>query len=247
MARRGGWLACLALAALLAGPRAACAEEEEADPPESPARQKPEPLLGAEDLVRIQELLQKLSRAFLDGDAKAALDLFAPRNDRDLERHDRLRRILEREFETSRYVAFELLEPPLADDSFNETTHSVWVRWRCAYEDRNDRKQRSYFHNDVFTVMRLQDGSFRLVDSPLFDTLGQRRRLGLVADALLGAIALLAALTFWVWMGFEAFWLRPRSHRWRILVAALPFVGALAFFFARYLPEWQRRRAAPAG
>ena len=83
-----------------------------------------------------------------------------------------------------------------------------------------------------------------LTSSPFFDTLGRRQRWFFVSDMLLGAILILAMMGFWVWMGFEAFRLRPRSHFWRASVLLVPLLGAVGFFLWAYLPGLRRGRLA---
>lgn len=208
------------------------------------AQESPErlPCLTATERGDLQQCLAALAEAFQAGNAEAALKMFAPRHDTDLERQERIRETLEREFAACRYLSLEFLDQPVVEDCPNEATWIVWVRMRIGYEDRNTKLTHTYHHNDTFIVTRLEDGRFRLADSPWFDTLGKRQRLGLLGDVALLAIGMLAALAFWVWMGFEAHWLRPRSHAWRLIVVLLPLLGAIAFFAAKYVPEWQRRR-----
>ncbi|MBI3828441.1 MAG: hypothetical protein HY291_02935 [Planctomycetes bacterium] len=199
---------------------------------------KQEAILGAEDLKRIQNLFDAMKQAFLARDAAAATRLFIPRSPEEQARLDQIAVNIRKELRKERYEAgsgFEVeeLEP---DAKLSPVRYSVWVRIHYKLLDKPNMPARTSTHNDFFVLERMPDGSFAFVDSPYFDTLGQRQGLNIVADAMLALLGLLAALSFWVWMGFEAFRMRPRSHGWRVFVF-VPLLGALVFFLAAYLPR----------
>jgi hypothetical protein len=205
---------------------------------EGPSGGKQEVILSAEDLKRIQELFDALKLAFLARDSAAANRLFIPRSPDEQARMDQIAVNIRKELRKERYEAgsgFEIeeIEP---DAKLSPVRYSVWVRIHYKLLDKPNMPARTSSHNDFFVLERMPDGSFAFVDSPYFDTLGQRQGLNIVADAMLALIGLLAALSFWVWMGFEAFRLRPRSHGWRVFVL-VPLLGAVVFFLAAYLPR----------
>lgn len=198
-------------------------------------------VLSAEDRARVAELFEALKQAFMARDAGAAARLFIARTGDEQLRLETIAANIRRELRKEGYVqpnGFEILELT-PDARLSPARVNVWARLAYRMVDKQGLPPRRGQHNDFFVLERLPDGAFALVDSPYFDTLGQRQGLNLVADALLGLIGILAALSFWVWMGFEAFRLRPRSHAWRVLVM-LPLLGALIFFVAAYLPRLKR-------
>jgi hypothetical protein len=238
--RRAWWC----LAAGLAAFGAARAAEPEKTPV---AEVKPvSGELTPADLSQVRGLLERMRLAFLAGDYKRARDLFVARGEAEELQRDRGVQALRREFRAADYTEFEVLEAVL-DERVDPARHRLWLRLRAVCADRPGGAIRENRHNDFFLVERQADGSFALVDSPYFDTLGQRQGVGLVADMILTAILVLAGLTFWVWMGYQAFSLRPRSRTWRIVVTLAPVAGAAVFFAVKYLPELFKKREAPAG
>lgn len=102
--------------------------------------------------------------------------------------------------------------------------------------------------SQAFVVQKLDDGSFLLVQSEFFDSLGLRQGVGaLVVEGLLALMALCALMVFTVWMGIDAWRLRPRSRLWR-LVVAIPVIGPAAYFFMVWCPRQFGffRKEAPA-
>ena len=201
--------------------------------------------LTPEELEAVKALFQKLADGFNHGDAHAVAILFVNQTSH---RHARIAEGLEREFSDISYSDFTILSVS-PDETLNRKCHSVDVTLRRRIEDRT--KARAGAHAAVnanagahefatttesFIVQKMDDGAFALIDSPFFDKLGLRQGIGIVVDAVLAIMGLIAALAFWVWMGFEASWARPRSRLWRALVYGLPVAGALIFFAAKYMP-----------
>ncbi|MCW8128856.1 MAG: hypothetical protein KIS92_00600 [Planctomycetota bacterium] len=233
------WAVLAAL--LLAAAGAPCAEP--AGAPDEP--EAPKVLLSEAERARLGELFEGLRLAFLARDSGAVVRLFIARSPEEQARLEVVSANIKRELHKERYQqgdGFEIEYEPEAH--VPPVRYSVWVRLTYRLFDKPGYPPRQGTHNDFFLVERLPDGAFAIVDSPYFDTLGQRQGLNLVADALLIVIALLAALSFWVWMGFEAFSMRPRNHAWRTFVM-IPGIGALAYFVFCYLPAF-RRKPAPA-
>jgi len=231
-------LCALALALACGAPPAFAAAEKKGE------RTLAAPSLSTEDLKAVQELFERLSSAFRANDATACVQLFVA----GLPERERIRRGLEREFEQSRYLAFEVAEIR-PDDKLSEKVHSVEVRLRCEFVDRSRAGARKPPQNAetlkdsntyTFVVQKLDDGSFALGGSQFFDALGLHRGLGGVPRALVAALALSALLAFWVWMGLESFRARPRSHFWRAGVVFVPLLGAGAYFLWVYLPRRRR-------
>ena len=144
-------------------------------------------------------------------------------------------------------------------DTLVGNRHSVWVRLFYVYRnkvadgpDKEDvekkvQEETHYLdnhHNDIFIFRKDKHGRIKLVDSQFFNTLGRRQQWRVLDDLLLGSILVLALMGFWVWMGFEAFRKRPRSHFWRAVVLLVPLVGAVSFFIGSYLPGLRRGRLA---
>jgi hypothetical protein len=193
------------------------------------------PSLTPEEMTGVAALFKLLAAAFTANDPEACMALFAP----GLPDAARIRGNLDREFQRSRYLEFGILQI-VPDDKLREDVHSVDVvlRYRLLKRNRPPDKQQVIEDSNTYTfvVLKLKDGSFALRSSPVFDTVGQRQGLGVVAGAVLAAIVICAAVGFWVWMGWEAFRARPRSRLWRVLVF-LPLLGAAAYFVWVYLPN----------
>ena len=227
--------------------------EELAEPSEAERKMQARPSLSEEDKRQIRELLAKLSSAFLKGKAGLVMELFPPSKKDDLPKNQiEIREALEREFETEAYKSFTFLEIK-DEDRLGPNRFSVWVRIQYAYQS----KKRGYRHenrqNATFLFVRNKHGRFALAGSSFFKTLGLRsswyNSMGgkggswVIGDLLLAFTATLALMGFWVWMGFEAFRLRPRNHFWRIWVMLLPLLGALTYFLGVYLPRLRRSKA----
>lgn len=206
---------------------------------ESGARAPAQPTLAPEALEKIRVLIgENLAKAFLAGDAGAAMALFNAHGDEEDLRHATVQRALEREFHAQRYTRFELaeLEPEEQLPSGEYNRHSVWVNLRLQHEDLSAKKLlHDYVYNGEFIVEVSPKGKVHLTDSAFFDTLGQKQSADLAASTILTAILSLALLSFWVWMGVEAFRLRPRRTIWRVLML-VPVLGPLLYFVAVYLP-----------
>lgn len=228
------------LAATLLLAAAACAGDggKEATG-ENGARTPVEPTLAPESLEKIRTLIgEDLAKAFLSGNAEAAMALFNAHSDEEDQRHGTIHSALEREFHAQRYTRFELaeLEPEeqLPAGAYNR--HSVWVNLRLQHEDLSAKKLlHDYVYNGEFIVEVSPKGKVHLTDSAFFDTLGQKQSADLAASTILTAILSLALLAFWVWMGVEAFRLRPRRTLWRLMML-VPVLGPLLYFVAVYLP-----------
>jgi hypothetical protein len=204
--------------------------------------------LKPEELEAIKTLFEKFASAFNQGDAHAVSLLFINRTSH---RHAKLLEGLEREFRDTGYSEFTIVTVS-PDETLNRIRHSIDVTMRMKIEDRGKNKKAANAPaagsdalptdqftttTEAFIVQKLDDGSFGLIDSSYFDKLGLRQGIGIVADTLLAIMGLVAALAFWVWMGFEVSWARPRSRLWRTLVYLVPVFGAVAFFCIKYLPR----------
>jgi hypothetical protein len=147
---------------------------------------------------------------------------------------------LQKEFAQVRYVRFEVVDI-LPDDKLRGKVHTVDVLLRYAYVRRDAPAAPNppvVTNNFTFAIQKLDDGTFAVGESAFFSTLGLRQGLGIV-QGLLAVMALCALLSFWVWMGLEAYRARPRSLLWRVIVL-LPFLGACGFFVCVYLPGYFR-------
>ena len=83
------------------------------------------PEITDDDLKAVQVLLQKMAAAFVAGDEKACVQLFAP----NAEGRDKLSANLQNEFRQSRYLKFEIVQV-LPEDTLRKNVHSVDVRLR---------------------------------------------------------------------------------------------------------------------
>lgn len=105
----GSLAATLLLAAACAGEGEAEAGNEAAG--ENGARTFAQPSLTVETLEKIRTLIgEDLSKAFLVGDAEAAMALFNAHGDEEDRRQGSIHRALDREFHAQRYTRFELAE-----------------------------------------------------------------------------------------------------------------------------------------
>jgi hypothetical protein len=201
--------------------------------------------LTPEELEAVKALFQKMANGFDHGDAHAVAILFVNQTSR---RHVRISEGLEREFGEINYSDFTIVSVS-PDETLNRKCHSVDVTMRRRIADRskaraganaagnsNTGENEFATTTESFLVQKMDDGAFALIDSPFFDKLGLRQGIGIVVDAVLAIMGLVAALAFWVWMGFAVSWARPRSRFWRGLVYCVPIAGALVFFVVKYMP-----------
>ncbi len=206
-----------------------------------PEPQVAQPDLSEDELDALQGLFQKLSVFFLSGDAKAVKTILAESKERDV-----IVETLKREFKEAHYLDFQV-ERPIPDDRISPNRHSVEVKIRLKLlylDDSRPPDARKPIENTTienFIVQRETNGKFRIVNSSFFDNKGRRSGgMGMFVDMLAIVMLACALLGFWVWMASEAWWIRPRSG-WRV-VAAIPVIGTLIFFFVRYLPgQWKRK------
>jgi hypothetical protein len=198
--------------------------------------------LTAQDVEIIKELFARLSDGFTKADAAEIITLFGTH---DTKRRDKIQENLTREFQQVRYVDFAITSI-IPDETMAHNRHSIDVTMHMVTEDLRRGGGEAKTENsttETFIVHRQENGSFVLMDSPLFDKLGLQQGVGLVVDGLLAVMGLIAGLAFWVWMGFEVHRARPRSAFWRALVF-MPVVGPLAFFIVKYLPNQLIRQPA---
>lgn len=197
--------------------------------------------LTPDDVEAIKALFTKMADGFAKGDAHSVMQLFANKTSK---RHERISECVEREFAQVRYSDVKILAVS-ADESLTRKRHSVDVTMQMriiAASAEGDRASSGQAPPDLatttesFIVQRFEDGSFMLVDSSFFDKLGLKQGVGIVVDAVLAVMALVAALAFWVWMGFESYRARPRNRSWRIVVYGVPVLGALLYFVLKYIP-----------
>ena len=197
--------------------------------------------LTPDDVEAIKALFTKMATAFSQGDSHAVMLLFANKTSK---RREKISESIEREFSQVRYSDVTILAVS-ADESLTRTRHSVDVTMQMRISDASkdgDKAAASQTPPDFttttesFIVQRFEDGSFLLVDSSYFDKLGLKQGVGIIVDGVLAIMALVAALAFWVWMGFEAYRARPRNTVWRTIVYVVPVVGALLFFVLKYMP-----------
>lgn len=207
-----------------------------------PEPQAAQPDLSEDELDALQGLFQKLSVFFLSGDAKAVKTILAESTERDA-----IVDTLKREFKEAHYLDFQV-ERPIPDNRISPNRHSVdvTIRLKLLYlDDARPPDARKPIENTTFQnfiVQREVNGKFRIVNSSFFDNMGRRSGgMGMFVDVLAIIMLVCALLGFWVWMAFEAWWIRPRS-RWRV-VAAIPVAGSLIFFIVRYLPgQWKGKQ-----
>lgn len=189
-----------------------------------------------EDHKAIQQLLERMGAAFVAGDANALLMLF----DVSADRREKLRDVFSREFAQMDYEAFTI-QQIAPDETLQANRHTVDVQFsvtlvplQTSGPQKREKITNSTSH--TFVVQKRGDGTFALLNSTFFDSLGLRRGMSLMMDALLAVMALCAFLAFWVWMGYEAYRARPRRIFWRTFVL-LPILGPLVYFGAYYLPR----------
>jgi len=187
--------------------------------------------LSEQDMAGVRELLNKMAGAFKNNDAEACSKLFSG----DAQRRERLFKSLQREFQQARYTKFEILDV-LADDTLRPNHHTVDVHFQFALLRGGKAPEIENTTVCNFVIQKLDDGSFAIVNSSFFEGLGLKSSMDNAVDLLLAIMALFALMAFWVWMGFEAWRMRPRNRPWRAVVM-LPVLGALIFFFVKYLPR----------
>ncbi|HEY3323810.1 MAG TPA: hypothetical protein VGP72_25385 [Planctomycetota bacterium] len=204
-------------------------------PAKPPLKATAEPTLSAQEMLAVQDLFQRLSEAFLAGDPQACMRLFAP----GVSGYDRIAANLRSEFHQTVYRKFEVVQI-LPEDTLRPGVHSVDVRlqFELVARDKPPEYQPSIRNStsEIFTIKKMDDGSFALLHSAFFENLGLRQGMGMVVEGLLALISLCALLAFWVWMGWEAWRTRPKQRLWRVLVL-VPLLGALVYFVGGYLPR----------
>ncbi|HYG76651.1 MAG TPA: hypothetical protein VEK08_16730 [Planctomycetota bacterium] len=229
-------LLCLALAALTAA-ASLCAATKEKDKDREQIAAAPE--LSEQDVKAIGELFQRLSAGFLAGDASACMRVFVP----GLGTREQIEDNLINEFKQSRYLKFEIVQI-LPAEKLQPSIHSVDVRLRFEFINLNrPPEMQQPIRNsttETFAVKKLDDGSFALLHSEFFDSLGMRQGMGLVVEGLLALMFAIALLGFWTWMGWETLRTRPREVAWQLIVLLLPVIGAVVYFGVRYIPRQLR-------
>jgi len=207
-----------------------------------PSNTAQQPKLTDDDLDAIQDVIEKMGKAFLNGNAKAMKGLLTETIQRDT-----IVNTLKREFQEARYFDFQA-ERPIPDDTLSDTRFSVdvTIRVKLLYvDDARPEDTRKPIENTTFQsfiVQRGREGKFSIVNSSFFDNMGRRRGgMRLFVHVLAAVMIFCAALAFWVWMASEAWWIRPRSKLWRVAMF-VPVLGPLIFFFVRYLPEKLRAK-----
>jgi hypothetical protein len=192
--------------------------------------------LSEADNAALRTLFERLGEGFLSGDAEEIAPLLAPGPER-----ARLIETLKREFSEARYLDFQIAEI-LPEYKISPRRHSVDVtlRLKLLYlDDSRPADARKPIENTTiqsFIVHRLNSGQFLIANSSFFDNMGKRHGgMRLFVDGLAAIIILCAVLAFWVWMGSDAWWMRPRSTFWRGVVL-IPVIGALIFFAGCYVP-----------
>jgi hypothetical protein len=229
LASAGAFLALILSAPVVAGGEDASAgavAEKNDDAPE----------FDNEDFKRAVETLQKLADGFKTADVQAISALFSPRLSPEKRRP--YEQALAREFAAVEYVEFEVLEVRKAA-AISDRKHEVEAYLRIRYVEKNGASSVARHNSQTYVfVFHLQpEGVFFLPQaSEFFTQIGRHRSLQPMAWAISAAVALLAALVFWVWMGWEVMRLRPRKPVWRIVVIVCPILGALAFCVFVYLP-----------
>jgi len=199
--------------------------------------------ISAPELDAIHDVLDRMAEAFKKGDAEGCFRLFAPRAQR-----PRTLQNLQREFSQVRHTGLEDLSLvpgetiPTRGQSGDFTNPRRIEKIGAPSDQPTDSTDNTI---DTFFLQRQEDGTFLLLESPFFEKIGQRRKIGLLVDALLGLMAIVALLVFWVWMGFDAYRARPRALLWRILVIFPPLLGAALYFLVRYLPAKLKRQPGP--
>ena len=200
--------------------------------------------LTDDDLDDLETLFAKLGDAFKKGDADEAAELLAGSGEK-----PRIVDSLKREFAEARYLEFRASRP-LQESQISRNRYSVEVtlRWKLLYlNDARPADLRTPVENTIFhsfVMQRTVKGDFKIVNSLFFANLGRRGSgMHLFADFVFIVICAIVALAIVVWMGSEAWSLRPRSHFWR-LITLLPVIGALLYFFIKYLPgKFGRQKA----
>lgn len=188
------------------------------------------PQLSDVELEAVNKLFQQFADAFAANDADACMRLFAGAAGR-----QKIQKSLQVEFQQSQYKKFEILQV-IPDDS-DRQFHTVDVSFRFKLASRDGSRELENSTNHSFIIRKMDDGTFLLVSSTFFDGLGLKSQIDLVVDALLLVMAIFIMVSFWVWMGCEAFRMRPRERLWGMFVYFVPVLGSTLFFFFKYLPR----------
>lgn len=193
------------------------------------------PEMSDDELKSVQALLDQMASAFVAGDDKSCMQLFSP----SAEGRDKIAANLQNEFRQTRYLKFEIVQVE-PDDKLKPNVHSVDVRIRFELINRDRHPENQVptknSTSESFSVRKMDDGHFMIQHSPFFDNLGVQKGMGYLVGWLLAVMMICAMLSFWVWMGFEAWRARPRNQLWRVIVC-IPVLGAFIYFFGKYLPR----------
>ena len=185
--------------------------------------------LDANGLEGARQVFQRLALAFESNDVQACMRLIVG----SAQGREKLRETLKREFQQSHYKRFEIINV-LPDDTLKLNCHTVDVHLHYVMTrgDATQDIENTTMHN--FVIQKLDDGTFALVSSSFFDGLGLKSGVDKVITDLLIVMGVLALFGFSIWMGCEAWFLRPRKRVWRAIVF-VPVFGAMGFFIFKYI------------
>ncbi|MCX7804744.1 MAG: hypothetical protein N3A38_06085 [Planctomycetota bacterium] len=199
--------------------------------------------LSGEDRRGIHQTLAELARAFLDGSEDRLRSVLSARIGED--GRQRILDAFRNEIRTFRYVEFcfsDILSAEAAGDG--KLAVGVTLRYRAYPRSRNSGLRT--IEDDTSTALTvLKEGDrWKVLDARWFAVMG-RTSAPFRWTVLVGIAGLCAlALTFWGGMFLASYRERigdPRAggwwRSWRFWVAVVPFLGATAFFFFRWLPS----------
>ncbi len=203
--------------------------------PRCPDPQVAKSELDEDDLSALDELFEKMNDGFQRGDAETLKRLLAESDERDA-----ITRTLKQEFKEARYLDFRV-EKVIPDNSIPPNRHSVdvTIRLKLLYlDDPHSPESRKPVENTTFQnfiVQRYDDGSFKIVNSTLFDNMGRRKTgMGVYIRAA-EIINMLGSSRYWRAVGAgrlrrvgDAAW---KSVVWR-WVAVIPLLGNCCCLFS---------------